>query len=38
MKSFKQYLAEENQTVQCDINGICKVIKGYESARNEEKI
>jgi hypothetical protein len=38
MKTFKQYLAEENQNVQCDINGICKVIKGYESAGNEDKI
>jgi GH24 family phage-related lysozyme (muramidase) len=38
MKTFKQYLAEENQNVQCDINGICKVIKQYESAGNEEKI
>ena len=38
MKTFKQYLAEENQNVQCDINGICKVIKGYESAGNEKKI
>jgi GH24 family phage-related lysozyme (muramidase) len=38
MKTFKQYLAEENQNVQCDINGICKVIKEYESAGNEEKI
>ena len=38
MKSFKQYLAEGNENVQCDINGICKVIKGYESAGNEDKI
>ena len=28
----------QNQNVQCDINGICKVIKGYESAGNEKKI
>ena len=38
MKTFKQYLAEENQNMQCDINGICKIIKGYESAGNEKKI
>ena len=38
MKSFKQYLAEETQTTKCDINGICQVIKQYESAGNEEKI
>jgi hypothetical protein len=38
MKSFKQYLAEGTENVQCDINGICKVIKGYESAGNEDKI
>jgi GH24 family phage-related lysozyme (muramidase) len=37
MKSFKTYLIENNQ-LQCDINGICKVIKQYESAGNEEKI
>jgi GH24 family phage-related lysozyme (muramidase) len=37
MKSFKFFLNEQNQ-VQCDINGICKVIKEYESAGNEEKI
>jgi GH24 family phage-related lysozyme (muramidase) len=37
MKSFKLFLTEQNQ-VQCDINGICKVIKEYESAGNEEKI
>jgi GH24 family phage-related lysozyme (muramidase) len=38
MKTFKQYLTEDNQTTQCDINGICKVIKQYESSGNEEKI
>lgn len=38
MKTFKQYLAEGNENVHCDINGICKVIKGYESAGNEDKI
>jgi GH24 family phage-related lysozyme (muramidase) len=41
MKTFKQYLIEENQNSQqmkCDINGICKVIKSYESAGNEEKV
>lgn len=38
MKSFQQFLIESNQQVQCDLNGICKVIKEYESAGNEEKI
>ena len=38
MLTFKQYLIEENQEVKCDINGICKVIKEYESAGNEQKI
>jgi GH24 family phage-related lysozyme (muramidase) len=38
MKSFQQFLIEETQKVQCDINGICKVIKDYESAGNEQKI
>lgn len=38
MKSFQQFLIEGAQQVQCDINGICKVIKEYESAGNEEKI
>ena len=38
MKTFKQYLVEANETKQCDINGICKVIKQYESAGNEDKI
>ena len=37
MKTFKIFLTEQNQ-VQCDINGICKTIKEYESAGNEEKI
>ena len=37
MKSFKQYLTE-NEQIKCDINGICKVIREYESAGNEEKI
>ncbi len=37
MKSFKNYLIE-NQQVKCDVNGICKVIRSYESAGNEEKI
>lgn len=37
MKTFKNFLTEHNQ-VQCDINGICKIIKQYESAGNEEKI
>ena len=40
MKSFKTYLLENqgNQKIKCDINGICKVIREYESAGNEEKI
>jgi len=38
MKTFKQFLTEADQKIQCDINGICKVIKQYESAGNEEKI
>jgi hypothetical protein len=37
MKSFKTYIVE-NQQIKCDINGICKVIREYESAGNEEKI
>ena len=40
MKSFKTYLLEnqEKSQIKCDINGICKVIREYESAGNEEKI
>ena len=38
MKSFQQFLTEGAQQIQCDINGICKVIKEYESAGNEQKI
>jgi len=38
MKSFKIFLSESSQQTQCDINGICKVIKQYESAGNENKI
>jgi GH24 family phage-related lysozyme (muramidase) len=41
MKTFKQYLTEGNQNsqqIKCDINGICKVVKAYESAGNEEKV
>lgn len=41
MKSFKQYLTEESTTqeqTQCDINGICKVVKQYESGGAGEKI
>ena len=37
MKSFKAYLIE-NQQIKCDVNGICKIIREYESAGNEEKI
>lgn len=40
MKSFKTYLIENQKApqIKCDINGICKVIREYESAGNEEKI
>ena len=38
MKNFKEYLIEQNQQIKCDINGICKVIRQYESAGNEKKI
>jgi len=40
MKSFKTYLTENQgeQQIKCDINGICKVIRQYESAGNEQKI
>lgn len=38
MKTFKEYLTEQNQQIKCDINGICKVIRDYESKGNEEKI
>ena len=50
MKTFKQFLNEQNQAQTvisqtkpaekkvCDINGICKILKVYESAGNEEKI
>jgi GH24 family phage-related lysozyme (muramidase) len=38
MKSFQEFLIEGAKQVQCDINGICKVIKEYESAGNEEKV
>lgn len=37
MKTFKIFLTEQNQ-MQCDINGICKIVKTYESGGNEEKI
>lgn len=47
MKSFKIFLTEEplnpepmasNEKMECDINGICKIVKQYESAGNEQKI
>jgi len=40
MKSFKQFLLEQSQSqqIKCDINGICKIIRKYESAGNEKKI
>jgi len=48
MKRFKQFLIEfappeappaivEKQP-ECDIEGICKIVKTYESAGNEKKI
>ena len=38
MKTFKTFLIENSQQIECDLDGICKVIKEYESAGNEEKI
>ena len=40
MKSFKEFLIEQsqNQQIKCDINGICKIIRQYESGGNEKKI
>lgn len=41
MKTFKQFLIEMNpltEKKECDINGICKIVKRYESGGNEEKI
>jgi hypothetical protein len=41
MKSFKIFLAEmapPEEKMQCDIDGICRVIREYESAGNEEKV
>lgn len=46
MKSFKNFLIEEalldnshtQEQMQCDINGICKVVKEYESGGAGEKI
>lgn len=40
MKSFKTFLVENQGApqVKCDINGVCKIIRGYESAGNEEKV
>lgn len=38
MKSFKQFLIEQKQEVQCDLEGVCRKIRTYESAGNEEKI
>lgn len=40
MKSFKTYLIENQATqqIKCDVNGVCKIIRGYESAGNEEKV
>jgi len=40
MKSFKQFLIEQsqNQPIKCDINGICKIIRQYESEGHEKKI
>jgi|GEM_PF-6240731 len=40
MKSFKTFIFEQSQTpqVNCDINGMCKVIREYESGGNYKKI
>lgn len=43
MKSFKQFLIENPlaapvEEKQCDINGICKIVRRYESQGNEQKI
>lgn len=37
MKSFKQFLIEQKQEVQCDLEGVCRTIRTYESAGNEKK-
>lgn len=40
MKSFKKFLSEmaSERKINCDINGICDLIRADESAGNEEKI
>jgi GH24 family phage-related lysozyme (muramidase) len=44
MKSFKQFLIEDplepssSYQRECDVNGICRILKKYESGGNEEKI
>jgi GH24 family phage-related lysozyme (muramidase) len=41
MKTFKQFLTEmapPTEKKECDINGICKIVKTYESRGNEEKV
>jgi GH24 family phage-related lysozyme (muramidase) len=38
IKSFKTFLIEQQDVVKCDVNNICTVIRGHESAGNEEKI
>ncbi len=39
LKSFKYFLIEQQETIKCDINNICTVIRGYESSgKVSEKI
>lgn len=40
MKSFKEFILEQSQTptIKCDVNGMCKVIREYESGGNYKKI
>ena len=41
MKSFKTFLSEmanPKETIKCDINGVCRKIRVYESQGNQEKI
>ena len=32
LKSFKHFLIEQQETIKCDVNNICTVIRGYESS------
>jgi LysM repeat protein len=39
LKSFKTFLIEQQETIKCDVNNICTVIRGYESSgKVSEKI